>query len=122
MLDKLIINDVPYPLKFGYGAFRSLGKKWECKGTAAVFQKLSVLDGIDDAGMSFDQEQMVLDLAIAGIDCAGNYKTDLPGLDLIAMDVLLNADNLSMIFSCLMSAMPKAAEPTNKKKAASQKI
>jgi hypothetical protein len=118
MRDILKINNVTYPIKFGYGAFRSLGKKWNCTGTTAVFKKLAALDSVDDNGLSFDQEKIILDLVLAGIDCGSDYKIELPIYDHIALDVLLNPDAIKYIFSVLMDCMPKTGkiEPTKKKK------
>lgn len=109
------IAGTSYPIKFGYGAFRSLGKKWGCNGTTEVLQKLSVLDKIPETGLTFDQEQLVLDIVEAGIACGSDYKLKAPSQDVMASSVLFDSTALEMIFGELMESFPRVGKQNPEK-------
>ena len=66
------LNGTKYPMKFGYGAVRILGDKWNLTGPAKVFDKFSQLEP-----ESFDQFEFLAGLICAGITNAGEEAPDL---------------------------------------------
>lgn len=106
-------------IAFNYGSFRWLARKWKMKYVNDVFIKLDqLLQTLDEkTGMSLDQEDIIIDLILSGVND--------PEVDedfLITNDILLNPDLLKQIFGLFMDAMvqfKKGEQPapqTTKKK------
>lgn len=62
------IQGVKYPVKFGYGVLRVLGRKWKCKGINGVYKIIGEI--FNDEGISFDKESEFVDLLNASAEKA----------------------------------------------------
>ena len=102
------INKKKYHIKFSNRAYRYLGKLWNCKGRGEVIFKLSNLEDIPETGLTFEQEDLVRDLILAGIKGA-DEKVKLPDGDVLYSH-LLDAVFLENIFKELTESFPKPLE------------
>ena len=111
------IEGKKYPIKFGYGAFRFLGRMWNCKGITQVIEKLGDLDGMDK-DFTFEQADMLADLVLAGVSNASDQGDDLFRDDV--MDAILFDPEIMMdVMAELMRSFPQSkpdAKPEKAKK------
>lgn len=113
------IEGQKYPIKFGYGALRILGSKWNCPGVQSVLQRFR--DAFEDENppdFSFEQGDLVADLILAGVENAGAEK--LPDPDDLMNEVLQNPDILSNTVDLFAKSVSQG-NPTPRKKAGSKK-
>jgi hypothetical protein len=99
------IEGKTYPIKFGYGAFRIMGKKWGCKGINETMQKLSVLDGMG-AELTFDQEDVISDMILAGIEFA-NPEAEVPHQNKVMDALLKDMSVLTNVTNDLVNSLPQ---------------
>lgn len=105
-MDPIIgIGEKEYPLKFSMMTFRSLGRSWKLVGTQAAFERLAILDSMDSSGLSFEQEDLIVDVILAGMSCAGVEKKQLPTKDDVYEHVLFDPDKLQIVFDLLEEAV-----------------
>ena len=109
------IEGKAYPIKFGYGAFRLMGKQWGCKGINDTMARLSTLDGIDE-NLTFEQEDIIADMIIAGISCGNPDAVELPSQNQVLEAVLLHPEVLAEVTTNLMASFPTRGnvQPANK--------
>ena len=121
---RIDIKGTTYPIRFGNGAFRQLGKMWDCDGRGAVMLRLAELENISETGLTFEQEDILADVVLAGIQCADD-SLELPKIEDVQDNVLFDAETLQSIFTELINAFPKvgnakpapkAGKPKTKKK------
>jgi len=91
------IQGTTYPMKFGYGAFRLLGEKWNCKGIQGVATKFQKEFKSAGKEVSFDQADMLGDMVLSGIECGGNI--DLPDRDDVVNDLLFNSEKIEEVMT-----------------------
>lgn len=106
MVQTIELQGKKYPIKFGYGAFRNLGFVWDCKGVQGVakkFQDIFPEGGSDD--VSFEQADKLGDLAIAGLEAAGNH--DHPERDDVVQELLFNPEKLEKLMQLFTDSFPK---------------
>lgn len=109
------IQGTKYPIQFGYGSFRILGEKWNCKGVQSVakkFQEVFPEKGSDD--ISFEQADKIGDLALAGIENAG--CEEIPHRDTIVQEILFDGDKLEALMAAFAESFPKSGNPQPRKK------
>lgn len=120
---KIKIGKETYPIAFGYGAFRIMGRKWGCAGINETMKRLSLLDGIDE-NLTYDQEDIIADMILAGIELA-NAETDtviaLPSRAKAFEAVLLKPDLLPTIITELMQSFPQSGNVNPAKRAGAKK-
>jgi hypothetical protein len=112
------LNGKDYKLKFTYGSFRWLGRKWQLKGIGYVMQHIDNIAGpdkIDPSGLTFDQEDVIIDLIMSGID-SDEVDQDV----LIESGILLDVEQLTNVFNLFTESFAQvgknpAAPPQNKR-------
>lgn len=115
MAQTIELQGKKYPVKFGYAAFRNLGFAWDCKGVQGVAQKFQEIfpeGGSDD--VSFEQADKLGDLAIAGIEAAGNF--DYPERDDVVQELLFDAEKLEKLMQAFADSFPKQGNEKPRKK------
>ncbi|WP_281681829.1 hypothetical protein [Zunongwangia profunda] len=111
------ISGSVYPLKFGYGAFRLLGRNWNCPGIAQVSEKVQQAfpEGSNNE-VSFDQIDLIGDITYAGISNAG--VSDIPDPeDIIQAIVFEDANQLSIVMNAFSESFPKEGNVQPRSKA-----
>ena len=108
-----------YPLKFGYGAFKFLGRLWNCPGIAQVSEKVQKAFPEEDKGeVSFEQMDLIGDITFAGINNAGVEVDNIPEAeDIIQAIVFEDSKQLSIVMTAFSESFPKEkgnAEPRSK--------
>lgn len=113
---KIKIDGTEYPIKFGYGAFKLLGYKWNCKGVQGVAQKFQEVfpeNGSED--LEFEQGDKLGDLALAGMETAG--VEDLPNRDDLVNELMfVNPSLIEVIMNAFAESFPKSGNPQPRKK------
>ena len=99
------IEGKTYPIKFGYGAFRIMGKKWGCKGINETMQHLSVLDNMGE-DLTFEQEDVISDMILAGIEFA-NPEAEIPHQNQIMDALLKDMTVLTSVTNDLVNSLPQ---------------
>lgn len=115
------IEGTKYPIRFGYGAFRILGEKWNCSGVQAVanrFQELFPEKGSDD--VSFEQGNTLGDLALAGMENAG--VEDAPSRDDVVNEMMfVDSEQIQVLMNAFAESFPKSGNPKPRKKTGKKK-
>lgn len=123
------IQGAKYPIKFGYGVLKALGRKWKCKGINGVYTKIGEI--FNDEGIVFDKEAEFRDLLIAGVEKATPGK----GEELEKMDpddlmeaMVFSGENLEIFMEAFQEITPTNSgnpmprrEVRKKKRAAAKK-
>lgn len=115
---KITINGKQYPIKFGYGATRLLGKYWGLPGFMDVVNTVSGIvpkteDG--DPQLLFENLDKMADVVFAGISNASKQEVDIDTDDII--DALFeDMEQLALVFQLFAESMPKAQETPQPKK------
>ena len=104
---KTVINieGTTYPIKFGYGAFRIMGKKWGCAGINQTMQRLSVLDKMGEE-LTFEQEDVISDMILAGIEFA-DPEVKPPHQNQIMDALLKDMGVLTAVTNDLVNSLPQ---------------
>ena len=116
MNDKITIAGTAYPLKFGFGAFRILGEKWNCKGVQGVineFQNLFPQEKEQEVDITFEASDKLADVAFAGISNA--CAEELPDVD-DCINALLFEGQLQVVMNAFTKSLPKQGNPMPVKK------
>ena len=110
------IKGTAYPMAFGYGAFRTMGRLWHCKGIEETMQRLAKLEQIKD-GLTFEQEDIIADIVLSAIAHNG-FDGELPTQDAIIEAVVENPTVLEEVTTALIESLPQAGNPKAATKAA----
>ncbi|WP_417832777.1 hypothetical protein [Terasakiella sp.] len=136
---KIKIGKETYPIAFGYGAFRIMGRKWGCAGINQTLQRLSILDALavrvpegasqeeidalfEKKGLelTFDQEDVICDMMLAGIQLA-SPNIDLPDQEAVLISVFENPTIIAAAMEQLIESMPVQSGNVNPAKRAGAK-
>lgn len=123
---KIKIGDVAYPVKFGFGALRTMGGFWGLNGMDEVIQKVSSLvpqDGTEAAMMQFSVLEGLADVVLAGIYNASAETPEIATGDIVDA-FMADADILKNVFELFMASMPKQkydVDPSTRKTSGKQK-
>ena len=115
-MDKVTIDGISYPIKFGYGAFKRLGLLWDQEGTQGVVGVIKDSLGSMGADPKFEALEKLADLVNAGIDNAGGDHIDKD--DILNELVFRDANKLHTVVNAFLQSMPNQE---NGKKKVSQK-
>jgi hypothetical protein len=110
---KIVINEVSYPIKFGYGALRILGRTWGCDDLQEVFSRLGKLGDLVNGKLGFESMDMLGDITLAGIR-SQNSDVDLTADDVVNA-FLYAPDQMARVMQEFTASLPKT-EPAKKKK------
>lgn len=121
MKNTIKIEGKTYPIRFGYGAFRILGEKWNCKGIQGVAKKFQdIFPEQDTEDLEFDQAKMLGDLALAGMENAGGE--DLPHGDEVVQSIVFeDSSQLSTLMNAFSDSFPQSGNPKPVKKTGKKK-
>lgn len=106
------INSVTYPLKFGYGALKQLGKSWGLNDLQDVFLSLGKLGDLGKGKLGFESMDMLGDITLAGI-LSQDPTVDLDR-DQVVQVFLHSPEKMAAIMQEFAASLPKQ-EPTKKK-------
>jgi hypothetical protein len=110
---KIVINGVSYPIKFGYGALRILGRTWGCDDLQEVYSRLGRLGDLVKGNLSFESMDVLGDITHAGITSLDN-EVDITADDVVTA-FIKDPDQMVMIMKEFMGSLPQQ-EPAKKKK------
>lgn len=112
MAAKITLDGTEYPIHFGYGAIRYLGRIWNLNGPQEVFERFGKLfDGKEAAG-SFDQMEAMGWLIIAGIS---NADQDPPELNAVVDQVMKDPTLMEVVMTEFQRSLPQGnPQPTPK--------
>jgi hypothetical protein len=110
---KIVIKEGSYPVAFGYGALRILGKTWECDDLQEVFSRLGKLGDLVNGKLGFESMDMLGEITLAGIR-SQDSDVDLTTDDVV--NALMHApDKMALIMQEFAASLPNN-EPAKKKK------
>lgn len=115
------INGTPYPVKYGYGAIKILGRYLQTDGYDVTVKEVSALLATlaaaekSGGGIPFSVTDALGYLLKAGLEYA-DPDNDLP-LDDVTEFVLQNPDTLKPVFELFSESMPKPKAPEKKTRA-----
>ena len=116
-MDRAIeINGTKYPLKFGIGAYRLLGRVWKLDGVQGVMNKIqSPFEEGKEAG-SFEQFDVIGYLTWAAISNAGVEEG--PDVDAIIDDMMFAPEKMEAVMTAFSENIPqqKPGNPQPRKK------
>ena len=108
----IVINEVSYPVKFGYGALKILGKTWGCSNLQEVFSRLGKLGDLGQGKLSFEGMDILGHITLSGI------RSQTTTVDITVDDVveaLMHApDVMAQIMQEFAASLPNQ-EPAKKK-------
>lgn len=113
----IIINGNEYFLKFGYGAFRVLGRIWKINTLEATGEKIAkAFSKIDKKGGSFGFEQMdvLSDMIYSAIICNDPSVKNKINQDDIASEILRQPSELTAIIELYMNSINSMLSPQGK--------
>ena len=120
------IDGKKYPVKFGYGVLKQLGKHWGCKGINSTFKEVQSVFN-ETEGIPFDKEEKFIDLFRFG-NAKADPKTDIEKVDpdVIIEAVVFNPGNMEIFMERFQEMMQRSSgnpkpRPEARKKAASKK-
>ena len=114
-MDRAIeIQGTRYPLKFGIGAYRLLGKIWNLNGVQSVMNKIqSPFEKGKEAG-SFEQFDAIGYLTWAAISNAGVEEG--PDVDTIIDDMMFAPEKMEEVMTAFSENIPQGGNPQPRKK------
>lgn len=121
-----ILNNV-YPVKFGYGAIRTLGTMWGLNGFTEVVEKVGGLvpkDGDTAEMLKFDSLEALADVVWAGVLNAAKPDDAMVFERGDVVDAFFQDMNiLKEVFELFMASMPQQKQPVEppKKKRTAKK-
>lgn len=115
-MDSINIAGKNYPLKFGYGAFRTLGLYWKQKGIQGVIKVFEATFKDMGEDPDFDALEKISDLVNAGISNAGGDHINSD--DVLDELVFNDSGKLQLVVNAFMRSIPGVE---NGKKKVSQK-
>lgn len=108
------IQGTEYPLKFGFGAFRLLGRLWNLNGMQSVMSKIQAPFEKGKEEGTFEQFEIIGALVWAGISNAG--VEDIPEENDIIDDVMLSPDKIELVMAAFTESIPQQGNPQPRKK------
>ncbi|WP_121665239.1 hypothetical protein [Mesonia aquimarina] len=116
--EKIEIQGKAYPIKFGYGAFRLLGEKWNCPGMQSVINEIQAAfpqaKKDEEVEITFESGDKVADLVFSAITNA-DPNLDLPNKDEL-LNILFLGGKLSIVMDAFQKSMPSQGNPKPGKK------
>lgn len=112
------IDGKDYFLKFGYGAFRVLGKIWKVETLEATGEKISkAFKNIDkkNGGFGFEQLDVLSDMIFSAIICKNPEVENILNRDDIATEILKKPQELTLVIELYMSSISTMLSPEGKK-------
>jgi len=115
---KIKVNNVSYPVKFGYGAIRLLGGIWGMNGFVPVVEKVGgMIPEGKDFELSFDNLDTIGDIIWAGIvNAAKEDETDAIDRTDTVDAFFADMSSIAQIFELFMQSMPKGNQKEGKPK------
>ncbi len=119
MKNTIEIEGMAYPIKFGYGAIRTLGIYLDTPGydttilkVNEILQKLTAAEK-EGTGIPFEVTDALGYLLLSGLENAG-AEIEVEATDLSDF-VLMNPEKLPAVFELFMESMPKPPHAEKKK-------
>lgn len=112
------ISGEKFPLRFGYGAFRILSLKWDCKGPQSVIKKIMEIfptDAKKDAEIGFDQGDQIGELVLACIQNAEPGREASLDLDEVVGQLMFDPAKLEYVITAFIENFPKTGNPQPQK-------
>jgi len=144
--DNIVLNidGVKYPLKYGYGTTKLLGREWKLPGMMEVFAKVIQMMPFQDPEkvdlenvseeenaaigaemLKFENIDIMIDIVQAGILHGNPDLKELPiDNDGIADHLFSNMEDLTDVFGAFLASMPRpkaTPEPQKKRSARAKK-